>query len=57
MADKKKLECCPDACPCQGDVFVCDKCKMTVLVAKACGCDDCQCVSLACCGQAMCKAN
>jgi hypothetical protein len=47
---------CPehlDACPCVGDVFECAKCGMKLECTDDCGCDDCNCVSLICCGQLM----
>jgi hypothetical protein len=53
----QKQKCCPDECPKEGDVFVCQDCKHTVLVVRGCECDDSECVALACCGKAMAKAN
>lgn len=52
-----KLTCCPESKPQAGEVYVCATCAMTVLVTKSCGCDDCECVCLACCGKAMVCAN
>ncbi len=52
-----KQTCPCDTCPKAGDVFVCDDCKCTILVTRDCCCNDAACVSLACCGKAMCKAN
>lgn len=54
---KQKMTCPCTECPKQGDVYVCDLCKMTLVIERDCGCDDATCVSLSCCGQAMCKAN
>jgi hypothetical protein len=49
----KKLECCPDCCPRAGDVYFCKCCGFTVSVVRGCTCTDSDCVSLACCGEAM----
>jgi hypothetical protein len=43
--------------PEEGDVYVCRLCKFTVTVLRGCSCDDERCVALACCGEAMVKAN
>lgn len=54
----QKQQCCPAECPKAGDVYVCAcGCGFTTAVLKDCTCTDCQCVALACCGQAMKKAN
>lgn len=53
----QKMKCCPTECPKAGDVLVCADCKCTVAILKDCACDDCECVSFACCGKAMTKAN
>lgn len=53
----QKMTCPCDVQPAQGDCYVCDTCKMTVVVIKSCSCADANCVSLCCCGQAMTKAN
>jgi len=60
MAMPTKLpntDCCPDACPKAGEVYVCKDCQMTIMVVKGCGCSDCECVCLACCGKAMKPVN
>jgi hypothetical protein len=56
----KKLaskDCCPSSPPKQGDKFVCDNCGMELVCSASCGCADCECVCLGCCGIPMTKVN
>lgn len=39
--------------PAVGSVYLCKACGFAVMVIKDCCCTDCECVGLACCGQAM----
>ncbi len=53
-----KMQCPATECPKTGDVFVCAKdCGFELEVTQDCKCDDCECVSLACCGEAMKKVD
>ncbi len=53
----QKMTCpCPE-CPKAGDVYVCEDCKMTIVVERDCACAEKDCVCFACCGKCMCKAN
>lgn len=49
----KKQSCPMPECPKEGDKFVCEECGFAVTVTTACECEDCTCVSLACCGACM----
>ncbi len=54
----KKMTCPVDECPKAGDVYQCaEGCGFEVQVTKDCGCDNCECVSLACCSKPMVKKS